>query len=97
MIIPCMELFVVIFQLSHDFQTLWEPCLLDSYVFRSKRIWRENLILLHTNKKGEDMPVHLQSLISTFVSRYLEGIIAECSHAAYKTSKILVAEHASRL
>ena len=35
-------------------------------------------------------------LISTFVSRYLEGKIAKCSHAAYKTSKILVAEHASR-
>ena len=26
MIFPCMELFLVIFQLFHDFQSLWEPC-----------------------------------------------------------------------
>ena len=26
MIFPCMELFLVIFQVSHDFQSLWEPC-----------------------------------------------------------------------
>ena len=27
MIFPCMELFLVIFQVFHDFQSLWEPCL----------------------------------------------------------------------
>ena len=26
MIFPCMELFLVIFQVFHDFQSLWEPC-----------------------------------------------------------------------
>ena len=30
MIFPCMELFLVIFQVFHDFQSLWEPC--DMYV-----------------------------------------------------------------
>ena len=27
MIFPCMELFFLIFQVFHDFQSLWEPCL----------------------------------------------------------------------
>ena len=27
MIFPCMELFLVIFQVFHDFQSLWEPCM----------------------------------------------------------------------
>ena len=26
MIFPCMELFLVIFQVFHNFQSLWEPC-----------------------------------------------------------------------
>ena len=26
MIFPCMKLFLVIFQVFHDFQSLWEPC-----------------------------------------------------------------------
>ena len=26
MIFPCMELFLVIFQVFRDFQSLWEPC-----------------------------------------------------------------------
>ena len=29
MIFPCMELFLVIFQVFHDFQVLWEPCHLE--------------------------------------------------------------------
>ena len=29
MIFPCMELFLVIFQVFHDSQSLWEPCVCD--------------------------------------------------------------------
>ena len=32
MIFPCKELFLVIFQVSHDFQNLWEPCLSLSFM-----------------------------------------------------------------
>ena len=42
-------------------------------------IWaktRENLTLLHTNNKGADQPVHLGSLISTFIIHSLESIKA---------------------
>ena len=28
-IFPCMELFLVIFQVFHDFQSLWEPCIIE--------------------------------------------------------------------
>ena len=35
MIFPCMELFLVIFQVFHDFQSLWEPCY--AYVVRGAR------------------------------------------------------------
>ena len=30
MIFPCMELFLVIYQVLHDFQSVWEPCILQS-------------------------------------------------------------------
>ena len=36
MIFPCMELFFVIFQVSHDFQSLWEPCKKEQQVVKYK-------------------------------------------------------------
>ena len=35
MIFPCMELFLVIFQVFRDFQSLWEPCFM--YVLITNR------------------------------------------------------------
>ena len=32
MIFPCMELFLVIFQVFHDFQSLWKPCITVDYI-----------------------------------------------------------------
>ena len=39
--------------------------------------WQENLILLHANNKGADLPVQPHSLISAFVIPCLESIISE--------------------
>ena len=36
----------------------------------------KNLILLHVNNKGADQPTHPHSLISTFVVRSLQSIVA---------------------
>ena len=33
MIFPCIELLFVIFQVFHDFQSLWEPCMVDVLKF----------------------------------------------------------------
>ena len=38
---------------------------------------QENLTLLHANNKGADQPTHLRSLVSAFVVRFLERIIAK--------------------
>ena len=43
MIFPCMELFLVIFQVFHDFQSLWEPCFIvqnsaNIIIFRMQRV-----------------------------------------------------------
>ena len=37
---------------------------------------RENLTLLHVNKKGADQPGHLRSLISTFVICFQVSMVA---------------------
>ena len=37
MIFPCMELFFLIFQVFHDFQSLWEPCKWNSWFSAKKR------------------------------------------------------------
>ena len=34
MIFPCMELFLLVFQVFHDFQSLWEPW--DSWEYQSR-------------------------------------------------------------
>ena len=44
-------------------------------------IWaspRENLILLPATYKGADQPAHLYSLVSAFVIRSIESVIANC-------------------
>ena len=54
---------------------------------QKKIIWAstyDNLILFYANNKGADQPVHLHSLISAFVIRYLDSIIAKLD-----TSKVL--------
>ena len=47
MIFPCMELFIMIFQFFHDFQSWWEPCcpheawVLNYPLNTQKRLWLE--------------------------------------------------------
>ena len=45
MIFPCMALFLVIFQVFHHFQNLWEPCLLEWFSRREKNNRRNNFMI----------------------------------------------------
>ena len=56
MIIPYMELFLVIFQVFHDFQSLWEPCPVTFFPISDKKKGIKyskvmDSILIHQNRE----------------------------------------------
>ena len=61
MIFPCMEPFLVIFQVSHDFQCLWEPCESESLLYSLSRkyikqtCYMQNLNILASLCKGASL------------------------------------------
>ena len=63
---------------------------------QKKKIWAstyEILTLFYANNKGADQPAHLRSLISAFVIRYLDSIIAKLDTS--KVSRFSIAEHSA--
>ena len=69
MIFPCMELFLVIFQVFHDFQSLWESCQKQSdlgLLCSSRPFWQAKVTrvrnfrtftVTHLYQEKEPMPV----------------------------------------
>ena len=55
MIFLCMELFLVIFQVFHDFQSLWEPC--NGIISNTHYNWEK----LETRSKDDDsqLPINV--------------------------------------
>ena len=77
---------------ASGFASLPEPLLFTQIKFDTRRSFRqraiiigavsgENLFMPYANNKGTDQPVHLRSLISTFVVRCLDSIIPPVSIA----------------
>ena len=61
MIFPCMEFFLVIFQVFHDFQSLWEPC-----YFR---------MLKRTSNKGESVGQKVEGTFSEVKDTEIRSMI----------------------
>ena len=52
MIFPCMELLLVIFQVFHDFQSLWEPCYINRACIpiQTSANWPPPILLIRFNE-----------------------------------------------
>ena len=67
MIFPCMEPFLVIFQAFHEFQSLWEPCII---LFTSMEYYLlANWVILHALLSSADFFFQNQ-----FFPKMLSGI-----------------------